>query len=487
MVVKGAILARVSDESASRSKNGHSQGSSQSKSISEQVREARAAAQRLGWHVPENREFVDDGLSASSFATKERPGWLELRRFIEAGLVNGVIIWAVNRASREVEDWSGFLNLCKKRRVLIYVIVHDRTYEPARAHDFKELLNEGIDGWYDSEKKSIDVRRGVNGAKSAGRPLSGLAIGYRKVYEGPRLVNLEIEPDGAAKIRQVFGLLDSGEPVTAVARAVGFTPQQVRASARRLTYIAKRRLEDGTLVDCIWEPVVGEDQFWRVQALLDSHRFAGQRWGAHKYLLSYIATCGRCGELITSGRQRGETIYRCAPGGHVVVPVWKADEAVFWELAAALVQPGVLERYLPREDGTEAVRAEAEAARLKTELEEWLNAGVSAAAYKRKEDELAPKIAAAQERMHKALSASPAALALDQFRRVLNPLTGDETEVATADRIKTAMETLDGLPLLAARGLLRETVTVEIYPKKLANSISGMTNGQYLVKWREPS
>ena len=105
MVIEGAILARVSEESDRRAKSRRSRGSSRSKSVSEQLDEGRRAANRLGWRVPETREYTDDGLSASSFATRERAGWLELRRMIEAGFVNGVIVWAVNRVIRWVTRW----------------------------------------------------------------------------------------------------------------------------------------------------------------------------------------------------------------------------------------------------------------------------------------------------------------------------------------------------------------------------------------------
>jgi hypothetical protein len=43
-------------------------------------------------------------------------------------------MWAVNRALREVDDFSGFLSLCRKQDVLIFVITHDRTYDCTNPH-----------------------------------------------------------------------------------------------------------------------------------------------------------------------------------------------------------------------------------------------------------------------------------------------------------------------------------------------------------------
>lgn len=475
MVIEGAILARVSEESDRRAKSRRSRGSSRSKSVSEQLDEGRRAANRLGWRVPETREYTDDGLSASSFATRERAGWLELRRMIEAGFVNGVIVWAVNRASREMEDWSGFLNLCRRRGVKIYVIVHERLYDSANPHDLKSLLDEGIDGWYESEKRSIDVKRGVDGAKAEGRPLSGLATGYRKVRAGNGdLENLEIEPEGAAKIRQVFSLLDTGQSVARVSAETGLSRQQVLLSARRLTYIAKRRLSDGTMIDCIWPPMVEEDQFWRVQDILAAHHGAGKRPGAYRSLLAYIAVCGVCGGSVTTQRRpprksatEKELFYRCHVRGCFVIPVERADDAVMFEILGELVQPGVLERYLPRADSDEAASAEQEAARYRAELDEWLEAGISPRAYKKKEDEIAPKIAEAEDRARRARAqATPAALAAQQFAEALDPLTGEPAAMATSERLNKAIEVWNDLPLLTARDLVKRTLDVVIYPTK---------------------
>lgn len=482
--VKGAILARVSQESDKRAKNERGRGSSRSKSVSEQLDLGRLAAAALGWDVPASREFTDDGISASSFATKERPGWLELRRYIESGFVNGVIIWAVNRASREVEDWSGFLNLCRKNRVLIYVVSNERTYDCTNAHDLKVLIDEGVDGWFESEKRSVDVKRGVNGAKAEGLPLGPPAIGYKKVRaENGDLENYAIVEPGAAKIRTVFNMLDAGHTHVETAEAVGMVRQQVRNSARKLTYIAKRRMPDGTLVDCIWPPLIEEDQFWRVQAVLDSHPQAG-RPGSHRDLLSYIATCARCdGEIAPHNRndegRDPERNYRCKPHGHVVIPVERADNAVMFEMLGELIQPGVLERYLPRQDVAEAAKAETEANRLKSELNEWLEAGVSAVAYKKKEDELLPKIAAAGDRARRArATVTPAGVAAEQFARALDPFTGDETTVATDARLNAAIAVWDGLPLQAARDLVRQTLRVTLHP---ARNVPPGLHGAYLT------
>jgi DNA invertase Pin-like site-specific DNA recombinase len=475
MNLEAAILARVSDDQGGRSK-----------SVPEQIAEGQAAARALGWHAA--REFSDEDMSASSYATKERPGWQALRAAVEAGFVRGVIVWAVNRASREVEDWAGFLNICRRRQVMIHVVVDKRTYDCTVAHDLKTLLSEGIDGWYESERKSIDVRRGVAGAKAAGKPNSSLPWGYKKVRDpdNGRLLNWEVVESQAEQVREIFRLLADGESVCETARKTGTYRQRVLNIARRPAYISRQRLDDGTLAECVWPPIVDEGLFWRVQRILDAHRGAGSRPGAYRSLLAYLAVCGGCGgTVITSDLKRGgekARHYRCQLHGCVVLAEDKADDAVMFEAADYLIQPGVLERYLPRDDGTEAARAQAEAARLRAELDSWMEAGVSAAAYKKKEDALLPRIEAAEVRARSTLT--PAQVAFEMFAKRLHPVTGQEYEVATSSRLNLALKVWDELPLLAARDVVKTTLQVVLWPKKIAID-KGVEYNQTTVTWRE--
>jgi DNA invertase Pin-like site-specific DNA recombinase len=118
-----AILARVSSD----------QGGA-SASVYDQLVAARKAAAQLGWPVA--AEYDDADISASRFSGgKERPGWQALLSAIASGHVTRVLVWAPNRASREMAEWSAFLNTCRRHRVLICVISHGNrcTTQPTHA------------------------------------------------------------------------------------------------------------------------------------------------------------------------------------------------------------------------------------------------------------------------------------------------------------------------------------------------------------------
>src|SRR5512132_1620332 len=81
-----------------------------------QLEDSRAIADRKGAALADD-DILIDTISASRFSTKERPGYRELLRRIEAGGVNYVISWMEDRAHRQVLELAEFIALCRKHHV----------------------------------------------------------------------------------------------------------------------------------------------------------------------------------------------------------------------------------------------------------------------------------------------------------------------------------------------------------------------------------
>src|SRR3546814_19166076 len=95
-----------------------------------------------------------------------------------------MVCWETTRGSREPIDWFTLLNLCRDNGVLIYVISDERTFDPRRARDYKDLATAGVDGAYESDRVSERVRRGHRFAAKSGRPSVGRSpFGYRRTYD----------------------------------------------------------------------------------------------------------------------------------------------------------------------------------------------------------------------------------------------------------------------------------------------------------------
>jgi DNA invertase Pin-like site-specific DNA recombinase len=87
-------------------------------------------------------------------------------------------MWDTSRASREPEDWFAFLRRCRVGGVLIYVTTEERTYNVTIARDWKTLADAGVDNAYESEKKSRDIKRGMDANAANGMPHGVRQFGF---------------------------------------------------------------------------------------------------------------------------------------------------------------------------------------------------------------------------------------------------------------------------------------------------------------------
>src|SRR5919201_6549679 len=84
-----------------------------SDSIPNQRKEEEEDFQQQGWPWDESLYFSDNDLSASKYATKARPGYLELLAAIRAGRVELILVTEVSRLFRNLADAIELLNLVR--------------------------------------------------------------------------------------------------------------------------------------------------------------------------------------------------------------------------------------------------------------------------------------------------------------------------------------------------------------------------------------
>jgi hypothetical protein len=175
--------------------------------------------------------------------------------------------------------------------------------------------------------------------------------------------------------------------------------------ATSVDYIGKLRV-DGELIDAKWPAISAdedfEDVFWAAQHLLTSPARKTTRPGRARHLLSYIMTCGECGSFVSADMPRKRMItakYTCSNihAHHASVVMADADELVTLAVHKRLAQPDLYKHLVSGSD-ERVVRARAEAARLRAELDEWAAADISAHAFAIREGKLLPLIEAAEKR-----------------------------------------------------------------------------------------
>jgi DNA invertase Pin-like site-specific DNA recombinase len=440
--LRAGNLGRVSKDDSGRAR-----------SVDEQHDDNAAEAASIGAVITEKYQ---DSASASRFAAKAREDWPRLLADIEAGRLDVVLLWEPSRGSRELEDWARFLRLCRDSGTRVHVTTHHRTYDMTIARDWRVLAEDGVDSQYESEKISSRVRRGLDANAADGMPHSQAPFGYRRVYdERGRLDRTQAQrpvESEAAVVRRVIAEVAAGISLSQIERDTGVLRSTIRKICLNPAYIGKRRTKAG-LVDARW-PAISDADDWEetwylARAALEGKPRAGvnSRPGGAKYLLTGIMTCAQCSRPIEpdppSARRRAA--YSCRTG-HASAAMAGIDEAVKALMAARCAEDD-LYALLTAASGTEAETARAEAVRLQAELDEWLSAGISPRAYKAKEDEYLPLIAAARHRAEALAVPAP----------VRGIVGGDAAEVAAKLEAMTVAQRRAGARFLFERIELHST------------------------------
>jgi DNA invertase Pin-like site-specific DNA recombinase len=474
--VRAGIYERVSDDQGGRSR-----------SVEQQNRDNQAAADREGWRVV--ARYQEPDRSASRFARKDRPEWSRLLADVTQGRLDVVVLWEPSRGDRRLTGWSTFLDECRARSMKIHISSHHHTYDLSNPRDWRSLAEEGVDSAWESEKTSLRGRRAAEYAAQRGRPHGRLPYGYARRYH-PTTRDLEEQypdPEQAPVAHEIIERIAAGEAVSRLIRDLAAReipsptgqPRWARSTIVRLVldgvcYIGKRRHNGGPLLDGNWPALVSDDVYWKaVTVLQDPARKTqadgrgGIRPGRARWLLSYIATCGKCGGPLSvthRARSAGRTaMYRCASsvGGCAYADVEWLDGVVADRLIRYLAEP---ERWKP--EGDMAAR-EAQALSDEAAAERARLAGFEAAAVAGDlSDASFVRIAAGIEERIAELEARAAAAAVPP---VLTELRGDARlwrvdPSRAADRRFDILEWWERMPLAAQRRAVSGLCSVELAP-----------------------
>lgn len=336
-------------------------------SVTDQVERGQEVIDASGWQLG---EILNEEVSASRYARKDREAWPVLLEAIEAGKVGVLVLWESSRGDRKLAEWARLLDLCRDMGTLIHVISHERTYDLRNHRDWKTLASEGVDNDHFSQRLSADVRRGKLGGARRGRPQGAPSYGYQVRYDERtgRPAGWDIIEGEDAVVRRIVRDIGAHVPRKRVTRELNadgipsptggeWVTDTVRAIAGNPSYAGLIRLPDGTLVDRdpAWPAIVQRPEWERADAVLRGAA-AGTRPGAVLHMMSFLAAC-ECGALVKSAGSHG---YRCEQG-HLRLPLAWLDEVVSYLVCAKLAEDDARDLYADDSD--------ARAAALKADLD----------------------------------------------------------------------------------------------------------------------
>ncbi|MCV7651380.1 recombinase family protein [Micrococcus luteus] len=460
-----------------------------SRSVTDQLAELRAWAQREDWEVV--REYAEQG-SASRFASRERPEWREVMAAVGRREADALLTWEASRATRDLGDFAALRDACASAGMSwgYSGTLHDLTDRSARFRTGLEALL--------AEDEAAKIRervvRGVRAAAERGAPHGRQLYGYRREYEGEgdarRVVAVVPDPVRAPIVREATRRVLAGESLNAVARALNtaeaptaatdseeggrlWTASKVRQMLRRPGYAGLRTYRGEVVGEAAWEPLIAREDWEELQALFEAARTAqGPQDHRAAYLLTGIARCGVCGSKLVRRKTRSGKVvrkdgtvaeprrydtYACAAGidrtgggFHVSMSQQHLDDYVSRLVVARLAQPDVLEALA----GAEGAQSDERAA-LRAEIagyREHLEAARAFAAEHLRMDLLVDQEARLKPR-------------IDAAERRLRELAGVHPEVRRLAEATDVQAAWDALDLEGQRHVVRVLLVPSVLPR----------------------
>ncbi len=285
----------------------YSSDSQREESIEGQLRECKEYAEYKGITVLST--YIDRALSAR---TDDRPEFQRMIRDSEKGLFDVVLVWKLDRFSRDRYDSARYKHILKKNGVKV-VSARETIAEDSTGILLESML-EGYAEFFSAEL-SEKVQRGLTeNALKAKNNGGGIPLGYVLNHQTQKL---EIDPVTAPLVVEIFNRYADGETVRSIVddlnrrglrtrRGRPFCLNSLTGLLTNRKYIGVYQYQE-VVIDGGVPAIVPQELFDRVQRRKERNRRAPAAAKAEvRYLLTTKLFCSRCGRMMVgeSGTSR---------------------------------------------------------------------------------------------------------------------------------------------------------------------------------------
>lgn len=420
--------------------------------ISRQREDCHKLCAERGW-TP--HDYVDNDVSAVG-AKRRRPAWEQMLTDVEAGIVQAVVCWDLDRLYREPIDLERIIPLADRMGVALATVTGDVDLSTDNGRMFARI--KGAVAKAETERRSARQKRKFLQLAEAGDSWSSKRpFGYTR--DG------QIVPEEAAALAEAYQMVLSGHHnLTAICRlwddrgiltSTGKTwthPTLVRHILINPRYAGLRTYHGEIVGEGKWPAIVDRDVWQAVRDLLQDPERRKGHGGGRKYLLTGIARCGWCaaqGEDVPIGSAkngpRAKPHYRCRTCFKVMRQQGKTDDHMLDLVVARLSRPDAVELAVDRQrPDVDALRSEA--AVLRTRLE-TLALDYAEGVLSREQ------LRVATERVKSKLAAVEANMTDGHRARLFRGIVGEDAPEFLAlplDRQRAVLETLMEVTLMPA-------------------------------------
>jgi len=267
--------------------------------VGRQEEDCRALAKRRDWKVIEI--FSDNDRSAT---TGNRPAWRRLLAGLESGAIDRVVAYSSSRMYRRLLDLLPLLELVKEKGIELATVASGNiNLDTADGRMMANILASIDQG--EAERTGERIKRAQRARREAGLPHTG---------GKPLYPNLRTAAD----------MILAGHSPAAASKAISNGRGRILTTHLRRSLLSRRAVMNG---------VVTPEEQATLGALLA--QTSNRRPGAIKFVLSGIATCGRCGGPMAGNRNT----YACTAGhgcGNTSVRAARLEQVVVDRLPASV-------------------------------------------------------------------------------------------------------------------------------------------------------
>lgn len=310
------------------------------KSNARQKEEAERLCTYKRWEVV----AVEEDISISAYTEKERPAWLRVLSMIEAGEVDVVVAFHLDRLTRNMADLEKLILLCEKHGVSVATATGDIDLTNDTGRMVARIL--AAVARQEVERKAARQRLAHVQRRAEGRPWAAVKmLGYERdgsVIEGEaeaiREAMKDVLEDRASLAELGRRWHERGLSSPYKSEDKPWSPRGVKKVLTNPRLAGLITYEGEVLGKGNWKPIVDETTMTTVVAKLSApDRMVGKaKAGRHATnLLTGIMRCAKCDSTLRAGSARGKPTYVCGKW-HVSVPREEADALVRSSFAAAV-------------------------------------------------------------------------------------------------------------------------------------------------------
>ena len=204
------------------------------------------------------RVSVLSDVGISGFSRKvERPDWDKLLSLIRDGKVDNVVVYKLDRLTRQMRQLVEFIDLIDEHRVAFHSVNDSIDTSTPTGKAMLQIM--GAMAELESETIKLRVKRGMKAVAESGKP----HMGGRQPY-GWKPDRVTLEPSEAAHINEVVDRFIRGESMYSILKDTTGTSRSVAAWMGRLRNprLIGYRNHNGELHESDIEPIIEDLETW---------------------------------------------------------------------------------------------------------------------------------------------------------------------------------------------------------------------------------